>query len=1421
MAGMDDIDIFDEPVGQMNRRQQPKNISMLTPAQLANIGAAFADPLGMVDITGEYPEFPAAGVSVSEMVMEGPRSPSLMENLREGDFVAAALQGVGVIPVVGGAARAVRGLAKGADRLAKAQKAGFDTDTVYYHATDKFGDSESGEFAQLRPSASGKLGPGIYLSPDASYTQKYIRQSYKSDSEEPPFGEGARILPVFVRGKVGTREDFAEAVDSIKKNASDKTDFKTIKRQAQEKMADDGFAGFKVQDELVVFDPKNIRSVNAEFEDLDSPELLKAKGGEIRKFSKGGILDLIVKGDFDPRFDPRVKEQDMLRNLEAEIIGSNQTQPMPRLALSELEGEDFVTSMTDRTRAGGDVKSINRVQLVDPVYLPGGQDFMFNNPSAVWASAEKPSREILELARELKSESGKDPLYIPWRMAPTGGDFSTTTGELMLGYAAANMTKSTKRALDKAIRDYRTKGSMVKGNRVGAGRKIEGWKGIDDPSSVQVWRNTPDAVRKELMNMMDVQFRNKGGLSIGAARLINADPKQLTARDAGIQNVGRIFADIDIFDSAHPSYPFAVPGGGVGVLENASAATVFDLLPKAKFGDAQKKVKDPANPTAQEIRALQMKPYGGTITEDILRRMEARGVDVNSIAGLTGGALTFTLLSAGLVTPQEVQAGALKEFADSMRKADEMGFKTDQVLYHGSTFDIEEFVPSSNTDNDFGRGTYLTISPSDASRNYAGEGPDLTNRINTLSESIQESLEGSWSWNAEFWDNINDPEVFAKIEKLVDEFEENRDRGALEEAANLAAKTILKGQNEGVIYPVFVNNKDFAVIGGKNRTVIDIDQTQYYEAAEEEIFRSDFDSDVAYEDALSEYANELESSDYESQLADLVDSLRYSGANEEVVGQVIDSAIDGQIDFTEINDIIRNSYNEDFDTGELLNNGQIMQDLLTSLGYKGVVDNTAGQKFASLGSGSMHTIVFPGNENLIRSINAKFDPAKADSPNILASAPPILAPIGGATILAATALSAQEAQAGGVGSLKTAIDKSREQSLKQAKEQGYDLDNVMYHASKQDIDEFVPGYDDGLVFLTPSKEFANNWLGKGRFKERQGGTGAIEGVKAEIKQLRKEADEIMESLPDDQASQYYREVFDPKMKQLLREEREADSAIYPVVTKAKKPFVPSKDFGVLEELFGEERFNAPFGSGFPTYKDALKDGNYLLYENKEVVDFLKAKGFDSMFLKESSGADEPFTTLAVFEPSDIRSVNAKFDPKKKGSPKILASAPFAAGLGAMGAMQEARAATLQAEGAPFEVALDAATAIGAPIVGGLAGLAEFTQGLPRRIVGDLTGEESAARIKALREGVSGALDYDPTSEIGREMSQKAQEGIAQLATPVVERLEPVVTGTVEQITDPQNVSPLGLLYQGGKYLYEDIFGEPEREAAKSAMDVAL
>ena len=395
--------------------------------------------------------------------------------------------------------------------------------------------------------------------------------------------------------------------------------------------------------------------------------------------SSKGIAQLIRQ--YDERFDPRVGEIERLNNLNYDMVARAGTNNPDAMKLSDLEGENFVTSMSDRTRAGGLILGIDGVPLYRAVDLRGGQGFMFENPNQVWASAEVPSRKILEMAEEMKRKSGKDPLFLPWRMAPTGGDFSSITGELMLGFASANMDKTTKAALNKAIAQYKTKGSIktdrktgVK-KRVNSGLQIKDWQGVDDASSVEVWRNTPDVVRKELMNMMDVSFRNKGGLSVGAARLINTDPLQVNAIDAGFQNVGRIAADQKITTSTHPAYPFAVPGEGIASLPNADNATIFELLPEARFGDAQKKVADAANPTAREIRALQMKPYGGTITEKILRRMEDRGVNVNSLTGLAPGALAFTLISGSLITPEEASAGGLDEIANELSSGEKDGLK--------------------------------------------------------------------------------------------------------------------------------------------------------------------------------------------------------------------------------------------------------------------------------------------------------------------------------------------------------------------------------------------------------------------------------------------------------------------------------------------------------------------------------------------------------------------------------------------------------------------------------------------------------------------------------------------------------------------------------------------------------------------------
>jgi hypothetical protein len=325
--------------------------------------------------------------------------------------------------------------------------------------------------------------------------------------------------------------------------------------------------------------------------------------------SIGGIADIVPVsnvstttskiGDFDPRFDPRAKEQERLKNLIT-TVESTQKFNVPRVSLADFEGRPFITSMSDRTAAGGDLLAINDVSLNRPIGLLGGQDYMFNNPGQVWASAQGPVKQLIQAADVLKQTTGQNPLYIPWRMAPTGGDFATMTGETMLSYAQSVMGRKDKSALNKTIKEF-----------------IPNWKGIDSPESVEQFRSAPDAVRKAVMNQMDVDFRDAGGLNIGEARLSVADPKQLTAPDAGIMNIGEIFADQPmIMQSGHPSYPRGLAGQGLGILNDQR--NIFELLPNAV---RDRGIVDPTMPSQTDIRALQMKPYYGILDAELLKAL--------------------------------------------------------------------------------------------------------------------------------------------------------------------------------------------------------------------------------------------------------------------------------------------------------------------------------------------------------------------------------------------------------------------------------------------------------------------------------------------------------------------------------------------------------------------------------------------------------------------------------------------------------------------------------------------------------------------------------------------------------------------------------------------------------------------------------
>jgi hypothetical protein len=302
-------------------------------------------------------------------------------------------------------------------------------------------------------------------------------------------------------------------------------------------------------------------------------------------------------GEFDPRFDSRKLEQAKISQT-VPIVEQLNKNPTPKVSLADYEGRPFITSMSDRTAAGGDLLGINNVMYKRPVHLHGGQDYMFNNPNQVWASAQNAVSPIIKNAEMLKEVTGQNPLYIPWRMAPTSNDFAHMTGESMIAHAEAAMGKSDKKLLNGAIKDL-----------------IPSWHGIDSAESINQYRNAPKTVRDTIMQIMDRDFRDAGSLNIGQARLSVTDPRQIHAPEGGVMNVGEIYAGQPmIMKSGHPSYPRGVAGQGLGTLEKEH--NIFELLPNVV---KERGIANPIAPAQTDLRALQMKPYAGIITAKMLR----------------------------------------------------------------------------------------------------------------------------------------------------------------------------------------------------------------------------------------------------------------------------------------------------------------------------------------------------------------------------------------------------------------------------------------------------------------------------------------------------------------------------------------------------------------------------------------------------------------------------------------------------------------------------------------------------------------------------------------------------------------------------------------------------------------------------------
>lgn len=83
-------------------------------------------------------------------------------------------------------------------------------------------------------------------------------------------------------------------------------------------------------------------------------------------------------------------------------------------------------------------------------------------------------------------------------------------------------------------------------------------------------------------------------------------------------------------------------------------------------------------------------------------------------------------------------------------RAKDQGYDVRSPYYHGTTHEFTVFrLDRVNVENDWGKGFYFTSDPDDAARNYAGEGPDLSSRVEQLAEMLRQENEDMNSVEAE------------------------------------------------------------------------------------------------------------------------------------------------------------------------------------------------------------------------------------------------------------------------------------------------------------------------------------------------------------------------------------------------------------------------------------------------------------------------------------------------------------------------------------------------------------------------------------------------------------------------------------------------------------------------------------------------
>jgi hypothetical protein len=235
---------------------------------------------------------------------------------------------------------------------------------------------------------------------------------------------------------------------------------------------------------------------------------------------------------------------------------------------------------------------------------------------------------------------------------------------------------------------------------------------------------------------------------------------------------------------------------------------------------------------------------------------------------------------------------------------------------HGSTHTFKEFDPSKgNPESDLGKAVYISNTPDEVGVNYAGEGPDLTGRIERKAETYMGMIEDELS-SYGLSDDATQQQIEAKGYELA--------RNELVGSGDQTYKVFAKFKNPVVVGEKFRSIDDFGNKGGKKETN----------------FEMMFDEDAGTEsgtlvdllEQVDEVAYDFEFVDVDKVKSDIMEAADYDSIGaQELIKTMKES--EGLMDTMDAD-------------GELAN-GEFVRQVFEGMGFDGIIDLSVNEKFGS------------------------------------------------------------------------------------------------------------------------------------------------------------------------------------------------------------------------------------------------------------------------------------------------------------------------------------------------------------------------------------------------------------------------------------------------------------------------------------------